>query len=1003
MILACCASRHKEKEFEKTDPVVSEVTPSVSTYQAVFSWQVDLPGKFQTAVEVSKQESMANFIEEGAYTIIVDNVPEEGGSVSGGGTYNHGASCTVIATEAEGYSFSNWTENGTPVSYDANYTFIVNSDHTLVANFTPLPPNTYNINVSPNPSDGGTVTGGGTYTQGQQCTVTATAAAGYNFLRWTENGNLVSENPIYQFTVTGSRTLVAQFQLINYNINVSADPTNGGSVTGSGAFHYNDTITVSATANAGFSFTNWTENGYVVSTNANYTFVVNSNRILVAHFTRQFTITVSANPTNGGAPYIGNTPGTTQATFTNGQSCTVHANPANGYEFVNWTVNGGQVSTNANYTFTVTSNHTLVAHFTPQAPNTYTITATADPANGGSVTGGGTYEQGATCTLTATPNTNAGYEFVNWMKNGQQVSTNPTCSFPVTESAAYVAHFRLKSFTINVSADPSNGGTVSGGGTYNFCQSCTLSATPNSNYAFEKWTKNGTQVSDNPTYTFTVTGNASYVAHFKKQACTIKVLANPTNGGSVYIGNTPGTTQATYTYGESCTVHANPANGYTFTNWTEADLQVSTSADYSFTVERDRTLVANFADANACIIYVDIVPEIGGTATGAGAYSIGDECTLEAFAKPGYKFKNWTKDDEIICQSSNYTFTVTETARYVAHFEEKTYTITTTVDPEESGTVLGGGNYHYGANCTLKATANPGYVFSHWMKDDNTIIIENPYTFVVWDAASFTAFFELESTQQHTITATANPEEGGTVTGGGTYASDVTCILKATPNTGYTFINWTENGTAVSSNATYTFTVTNDRNLIANFEKDEVPCIDNDKIQKIVPKDHTEEYETYTLILVYPNPDEEYVYQWCYASETDSLYYRDLNVNDGTYNKQYFYRGGALLRGYYKVRISKEKGGCSPVETEPYHVTYKRATQLRIYPNPSRRDHNIVVVNESDGPSQLSIYSTDGRLLHAQTVTDSQTTINLNLPSGVYIAYLTNSEGCTKVGKLIIQ
>ena len=207
----------------------------------------------------------------------------------------------------------------------------------------------------------------------------------------------------------------------------------------------------------------------------------------------------------------------------------------------------------------------------------------------------------------------------------------------------------------------------------------------------------------------------------------------------------------------------------------------------------------------------------------------------------------------------------------------------------------------------------------------------------------------------------------------------------------------------VHDNATYTFTVTANRNLIANFEKEEVPCIDSDNIQKIVAKDHTENNETYTLILVYPNPDKEYKYQWLYATETDSLNYRKLNENDGTFNKQYFYKGGALPKGYYKVRISKEEDECSPVETKPYHVTYKPTSQLRIYPNPSRRGNNIVVMNDYDGPSQLFIYATDGRLLYTQTVTDSQTTINLNLPSGVYIAHLTDSDGYTKIGKLIIQ
>ena len=62
----------------------------------------------------------------------------------------------------------------------------------------------------------------------------------------------------------------------------------------------------------------------------------------------------------------------------------------------------------------------------------YTITASASPSSGGTVSGAGTYQEGSTCTLTATPAT--GYNFVRWTKNGSQVSTNASYSFTVTEN-----------------------------------------------------------------------------------------------------------------------------------------------------------------------------------------------------------------------------------------------------------------------------------------------------------------------------------------------------------------------------------------------------------------------------------------------------------------------------------------------------------------------------------------------------------------------------------------
>ena len=69
----------------------------------------------------------------------------------------------------------------------------------------------------------------------------------------------------------------------------------------------------------------------------------------------------------------------------------------------------------------------------------------------------------------------------------------------------------------------------------------------------------------------------------------------------------------------------------------------------------------------------------------------------------------------------------------------------------------------------------------------------------------------------YSIDAVPNPTEGGTVTGAGTYVYGQTCMLTAAANNGYTFVNWTENNEVISTDATYSFTVTGNRNLVANF------------------------------------------------------------------------------------------------------------------------------------------------------------------------------------------
>ena len=222
------------------------------------------------------------------------------------------------------------------------------------------------INVISNPTEGGTLAGGGTYIEGQTCTVMATPNANFTFANWMENGEVVSTDVTYTFVVNADRTLVASFTYVppTYTISVSASPTNGGTVSGGSTYTEGQTCTVMATPNANYTFTGWMENGSVVSTDATYTFVVNADRNLVASFTYvppTYTISVSANPTNGGTVSGG-------GTYTEGQTCTVMATPNANYTFTNWMENGSVVSTNVTYTFVVNADRNLVASFSRNIP-----------------------------------------------------------------------------------------------------------------------------------------------------------------------------------------------------------------------------------------------------------------------------------------------------------------------------------------------------------------------------------------------------------------------------------------------------------------------------------------------------------------------------------------------------------------------------------------------------------------------------------------------------------
>ena len=169
-------------------------------------------------VTKTKALTMAEGVEEGSSegddNFLVSVSASGIGSATGGGRYDAGQACTVVATPAGGSTFVGWkrgSASGETISTQASYTFAVESDIALVAVFEGGSVPTYTISASANPNDGGSVSGGGSKQLGSTCTLVATPASGKVFSRWTENGNTVSTSATYSFEVTGNRTLVAQF------------------------------------------------------------------------------------------------------------------------------------------------------------------------------------------------------------------------------------------------------------------------------------------------------------------------------------------------------------------------------------------------------------------------------------------------------------------------------------------------------------------------------------------------------------------------------------------------------------------------------------------------------------------------------------------------------------------------------------------------------------------------------------------------------------------------
>jgi len=286
----------------------------------------------------------------------------------------------------------------------------------------------YALTVQANPTAGGTTTGSGTYAAGASVAVTATAKNGYTFTNWTVGGNIVSASAGFNYPMPSqATTLLANFSPVTqYALTVQANPTAGGTVTGSGTYVAGSSVAVNATANSGYAFVNWTVGGNSESTSSSYSYTMpNAAATIVANFVPVYTLTVQVDPAGGGTVSSagGSYPANTVLTIT--------ATPVTGYAFSQWS--DGSTNASLNYT-TTAGNVTITASFI----RVYTVTLLTSDASAGGVTGAGTYNQGQTVTVTASAN--SGYVFDYWILPGGATITSNPYIFPASD-CALTAHF----------------------------------------------------------------------------------------------------------------------------------------------------------------------------------------------------------------------------------------------------------------------------------------------------------------------------------------------------------------------------------------------------------------------------------------------------------------------------------------------------------------------------------------------------------------------------------
>ncbi len=175
------------------------------------------------------------------------------------------------------YVFASWSDQG-----GQNHTITGPSlSKTYTANLTTQ----YSLSTSVNLAGGGTVVPSGTswYNNGLSVSVFARTNPGYSFSGWT--GNLSGSTNPGSITMSGPKSIGANFTQNQYTLAVILNPSGSGSVTRSpnkSTYVYGDVVTLTAAPSSGYTFNNWS--GDLSATTNPVILKIDGNKTVTANF-----------------------------------------------------------------------------------------------------------------------------------------------------------------------------------------------------------------------------------------------------------------------------------------------------------------------------------------------------------------------------------------------------------------------------------------------------------------------------------------------------------------------------------------------------------------------------------------------------------------------------------------------------------------------------------------------------------------------------------------------
>ena len=439
----------------------------------------------------------------------------------------------------------------------------------------------------------------------------------------------------------------------------------------------------------GYHFKGWKEfhTNEIMSISPNWSFTIKKDMDLIGVFEKdeapieQFYINVNADPANAG--YV-----VGAGTFPKGTRHSITAAAIQGYHFTHWTDSLNRiVSTNLQYDIIVDKNETYTAHFELDAPviEEYNVTIITNPADKGSVSGGGTYKSGQTAIIVPSPVEGWAVDTVTASGGNLVDNGNGTYSIVVTRDLTITVNFKeaIRYFTFSIVANAN--GLVR----YKDINDAwsqwaerhevtapektivTIAGKADIEYEFEKWiTPTEAELLNNENNIIVEEGlhRRTYTAYFKKETVkpetyqvNINVISNGKCkykvGSNEYSNESASHSNISVTKGETIEILAVPDEGYLFDYCASTSGDRSESNPYKVAVNSNMDFSYYFKEAPITKYTVDITADINGKCKykiGSGEYSkldkyhprfqvpAGETVTVLADADSGYKFVRWT-------------------------------------------------------------------------------------------------------------------------------------------------------------------------------------------------------------------------------------------------------------------------------------------------------------------------------------------------------------------------